>query len=144
MNLLHGDSGRLPRYGEVGPGGAESKNDQVRKNSSSPDAACMAVSRFGRFPIQMNFAENRNAAASPKMAAQPARAVGGPTGGLAGAQGALQGTRRRRRGIACAVAGNGTYPVPRKKENDQVQPGAYPTAGLGTYPVPRKEKQPTL
>jgi hypothetical protein len=41
----------------------------------------MAVSRFGRFPIQMNFAENRNAATSPKMAAQPVLVVGDPMRG---------------------------------------------------------------
>jgi murein tripeptide amidase MpaA len=42
---------------------------------------CMAVSRFDRFPIQMNFAENRNWTTSPNLAANPAHLVGGPTRG---------------------------------------------------------------
>lgn len=42
---------------------------------------CMAVSRFGRIPIQMNFAENRNAATSPILAADPFHLAAGPTRG---------------------------------------------------------------
>ena len=41
----------------------------------------MAVSRFDRFPIQINFAENRNWTTSPNLAADPALLVGGPTRG---------------------------------------------------------------
>ena len=35
------------------------------------------MSRFDRFPIQMNFAENQNGATNPILAAHPAQMVGG-------------------------------------------------------------------
>ena len=41
----------------------------------------MAVSRFDQKRIQMNFAENRNAATSPILAADPFHLVAGPMRG---------------------------------------------------------------
>jgi hypothetical protein len=57
------------------------------------------VSRFGRFPIQIIFAENANWTASPKPAAQVARQVAAPSRGPARVQGGLQGRRFGRESI---------------------------------------------
>jgi hypothetical protein len=51
------------------------------------------VSRFGEKHIQMNFAENQNAAASPTLAASPSRLVGGPARGPAKVHARVQGRR---------------------------------------------------
>jgi len=51
------------------------------------------VSRLGLFPIQSNFAENGNSAASPGTAAQGAHQGGDPSRGRARVHGGLQGSR---------------------------------------------------
>jgi hypothetical protein len=89
------------------------------------------VSRFGRFPIQTNIAENENAAASPILAAHGSHAVGGPSSGRARVRRGLQGRR-----------GAGVWERPRGHEARGG--GGEPGGGSGGEIWQSPEGEPTL